>query len=52
MGYNLPLASVFGAVANIEHARGSRHKCFIIVTRDVSLTQVNLNSGKKYVLLL
>lgn len=52
MGYDLPLACVFGAVANIEHARSSRHKCFIIVTRYVLLTLVNLNSGKKYDLLL
>lgn len=52
MGYNLPLACVFGAVANIEHAWGSRYKCFIIVTRHVSLTLVNLNSSKRYDLLL
>lgn len=52
MGYNLPLACVFGAVANIEHARGSRHKCFIIVTKGVSLTLVIFNIGKKCELLL
>ena len=52
MRYNLPLARVFGSVANIEHARSSRYKCFIIVTRHVSLTLVNLNSGKKPDLLL
>ena len=52
MGYNLSLACVFGPVANIEHARGSRHKCFIIVTKCLSLILVNFNTGKKCELLL
>lgn len=52
MGYNLPFSRVFGAVANIEHARGSRHEGFIIVTRHFSLALRDPNPGRKHDLLL